>query len=201
MPRKNRAYKKGEPHRDARLFVIVAEGEREDQYFGWFNERNQRIQVRLVPREEHRSAPNHFLERVNHFAKETGWSPEDSDQLWFVLDVDQWERAAINNLIEAVGQEANWHIAISNPCFEVWILYHVLSIIPEDNQQCVDLKRQVHREILGGFHVDRVCPLLEIARRNAEAADTSTGDYPNRLQSKTYLLAKEMLSVLGNKWG
>ena len=37
MPKKNRSYKKGLPHRDARLFVIVAEGEREDAYFRWFH--------------------------------------------------------------------------------------------------------------------------------------------------------------------
>ena len=34
MPRKNRGYKKGEPFRDARLFVIACEGEkREKEYF------------------------------------------------------------------------------------------------------------------------------------------------------------------------
>ncbi len=36
MRRKNRSYKKGGRHRDARLFVIVAEGEREDAYFRYF---------------------------------------------------------------------------------------------------------------------------------------------------------------------
>lgn len=29
----NRNYKKGAPHRDSRLFIIIAEGEREDAYF------------------------------------------------------------------------------------------------------------------------------------------------------------------------
>lgn len=45
MPRQqtNRAYKRGEAHRDALLFVIVAEGEREDRYFGWFDQKSQRI--------------------------------------------------------------------------------------------------------------------------------------------------------------
>lgn len=72
MPKKNRAYKKGAPHRDAHLFVIVAEGEREDGYFGWFHERNQRIRVRIVPREPGHSAPAHCLDRVNQFIEEGG---------------------------------------------------------------------------------------------------------------------------------
>jgi len=38
MRRKNRSYKKGGRHRDARLFVIVAEGERKDAYFRYFFE-------------------------------------------------------------------------------------------------------------------------------------------------------------------
>lgn len=115
MPRKNRAYKKGEPHRDARLFVIVAEGEREDNYFSWFHQRNQRIQIRIVPREENRSAPAFFLERVKEYIEEGGWSEKEGDRLWFVLDVDRWSRRTIEDLRIACEQHSNWYLGISNP--------------------------------------------------------------------------------------
>lgn len=61
MQRNRRKYKKSAPFRDARLFIIVAEGEREDAYFSFFNERNQRIKVQPIPREKDKSAPNYFL--------------------------------------------------------------------------------------------------------------------------------------------
>lgn len=88
-PRLNRAYKKGEAHRDARLFVIVAEGEREDAYFKCFNARNQRVFIKIVPREQNRSAPKFFLERVEKTIVSGGWTPKEDDLLWFVLDVDR----------------------------------------------------------------------------------------------------------------
>jgi len=51
MPRKNREYKKGAPHRDYRKFIIVAEGMREDDYFNYFNKLTPRVEVKIVARE------------------------------------------------------------------------------------------------------------------------------------------------------
>ncbi|SHN36604.1 hypothetical protein SAMN05216311_110120 [Chitinophaga sp. CF418] len=51
MPRKNREYKKGAPHRDYRKFIIVAEGMREDDYFSYFNQLTPRVEVKIVARE------------------------------------------------------------------------------------------------------------------------------------------------------
>lgn len=201
MPRKNRAYKKGELHRDARLFVIVAEGEREDGYFQWFNERNQRIRVQLVEREENRSAPSHFLTRLNQFIERTGWSQQEDDQLWFVLDVDRWTRESITELQTVVEQTANWRMAISNPCFEVWIHYHIKDRLEDTEAACADLKQQLHEQIPGGYNPDTVCLLLETARRNAANADqNANGYYPDRMITKVYQLAEQLLQVLGNNW-
>lgn len=115
MGRTNRSYKKGAPHRDARLFVIVAEGEREDAYFSWFNEKNQRIKVSIIPREQDKSAPNFFLQRVEKFIEDGGWSPTENDMLWCVLDVDRWSREEIEGLRTICEQHENWNLAISNP--------------------------------------------------------------------------------------
>lgn len=201
MPKKNRAYKKGAPHRDARLFVIVAEGKREDEYFSWFNEKNQRIKVSIIPREQNRSAPTHFLSRVGSFIEAGGWNPEDDDQLWFVLDVDKWQREEIENLRIACESNPNWRIAISNPCFEVWLLFHIRKSIPDNGEGCGSLKQMLHRNAPGGYDKDAFCEKIELAVQNSRAADNNPrGHFPDRMMTKLYQLAEEIIPILGTNW-
>lgn len=202
MPKKNRSYKKGEPHRDARLFVIVAEGEREDDYFSWFHEKNQRIKISIVPREQDKSAPNHFLARIEKFIYDGGWSQDDNDLLWFVLDVDRWNREELENLRIACDQNPTWQMAVSNPCFEVWLLYHFLPVISDSGENCLRLKRQIHNQLSpSGYKVDKVAPNIQIATSNARNSDRNIQSYfPDRMKTKLYLLAEQMLALLGANW-
>ncbi|MBL7828019.1 MAG: RloB domain-containing protein [Saprospiraceae bacterium] len=201
MPKRNnnRAYKRAEGHRDARLFIIVAEGEREDLYFGWFDRRNQRIRVQLVPREGQASAPKHFIARINQYFNSSEDAQSTGDYIWFVLDIDRWTRESINELIEFCRHTENWHIAISNPCFEVWLNFHG-GALPEA-QSCDDLKTLLNSRIRGGFHPNTICPLINTAIEYAKAADTHPDqDFPDNMQTKVYKLAEQMLEVLGRNW-
>lgn len=198
MRRKNRNYKKGGRHRDARLFVIVAEGKREDAYFRYFNELNQRILVQIVPRVENQSAPKLFLERIDQFIQEDGWTPKENDVLWFVLDVDRWKRESIEDLRIACQQNSNWHLGISNPCFEVWLLFHFMDTIVDNGDTCSDLKSMLHQKAKGNQELKRLASLLTVAADNAAKADTSPNQqYPDRMQTKLYHLAKQILELLG----
>lgn len=202
MPKQNtnRSYKRGEAHRDARLFIIVTEGEREDKYFGWFDKKNQRIRVQMVPRDGQASAPKHFLERLNKYLDNADTQPQSSDSIWFVLDVDTWTRASIDELIVLCEQTPNWHIAISNPCFEVWLNLHT-GALPADAEDCEALKTLLGARIRGGFHPNTVCPLIDAAIQNARGADSHPAqDFPDRMQTKVYWLAEAMLEVLGRHW-
>jgi len=202
MPKRNqnRAYKRGSPHRDARLFIIVAEGEREDAYFNWFNERNQRILIHMVPREGKASAPKHFLGRLEKFLLETDVQPGSDDSVWFVLDVDRWPRNAIDGLINACEQASNWQITLSNPCFEVWLHCHH-SKPPEGLQTCKDYKSVVNTLFPGGFRLENACLLIDQAVVNSRDMDTMPLQaFPGKGQTKVYKLAEEMLKMLGQNW-
>ena len=201
MPKKKRGYKKGEQHKDARLFVIVAEGERKDAYFQWFHEKNLRISIQVIPREENKSAPSHFLERLDKYIQETGWREKDGDLVWFVLDVDRWERKEIEDLRIHCEQNKSWHIAVSNPCFEVWIIFHLLEILEDNGEEPKDLKTMIPNIIRGGFNTDNICPLIETATQNARKADgNSMHHFPDRMKTKVYQLAEQMLELLGKNW-
>ena len=201
MPRKHRPYKKNAPFRDAKLFLIVAEGEREDAYFRFFNRQNQRISVAIVPREQNQSAPKHFLERIEKYEKETGWSQSTDDILWFVLDVDRWQRKTITELNTICEANQNWFMGISNPCFEVWLLFHLIDTLEDNEDSGTDLKQKLHVLSGGGFEINRFAKLVNTAIENSEAADTNPrGYYPNRMQTKLHELAKQISEVLGNNW-
>ena len=196
MPRKNRPYKKGEPFRDASLFVIVAEGEREDKYFRYFEDKSQRIKIEIVRREPGKSAPKHFLERIETFINENNWDPADKDELWIVLDVDKWPKKIIHELVQYCTDTPNWFIAISNPCFEVWLHYHHNASLEDKGQRCQDLKKGLEKHLAGNFPKN-TCELISTACKNAKKADkTPKSDHPNPNETKVYKLGEKIVKSL-----
>ncbi|MFB9293399.1 RloB family protein [Persicitalea jodogahamensis] len=200
MPKQNRSYKKGAPHRDARLFIIIAEGEREDSYFHWFDARNSRLSILIVDRPKNTSAPKYFIDRINKAEEEGIYSPQANDQVWFVCDVDRW-REQIEALRLSCEQVPNWNIAVSNKCFEVWLHFHSGSISHPIDVSCAELKSSLPGTSVGEFNTHKYCPLIKQAAENARAADTNPGaHFPDLMQTKLYKLADAMLEVLGHNW-
>lgn len=197
MPRLNREYKKGKPHRDSRLFVIVAEGEREDKYFAHFNLSNSRIRVLTIQREQNASAPKHFAGRLKK-AEETGeYAPEEIDAIWFVCDTDRWG-SQLNELNTDCDQHINWNLAISNPCFEVWLHCHS-GPISTDKAGCGALKALLPQTRLGSFDAKTYCRHIETAIDQATQADTQPDSaFPEPMQTNVY--RRKMVQVLGNNW-
>lgn len=62
-------------------------------------------------------------------------------------------------------------------------------------------KGELHQQIQGGYHPDKICLLLDTASKHAANADqNATGYYPDRMITKVYYLAEQLLQVLGNNW-
>lgn len=199
MPKKNREYKKGKPFRDFRKFVIVAEGEREDEYFRFFEGINRRIQIAIAPREQGKSSPNFFIERLTKYDNQEGLTPEDL--IWFVLDVDKWERGEIDSLYQYCQQNVNCSIAISNPCFEIWLYFHFgdPTILKEETAQ--EFKNKLHTLVHGGYKRDVYALEIEKATKRSKVADKSPNNYfPEIRTTKIYKLTENMLSFLGRNW-
>lgn len=200
MPKQNRSYKKGAPFRDARLFVIIAEGDREDSYFKWFNARNSRINIHIIDREENASAPKLFIGRLNKAQEEGKYSPQAADQVWFVCDVDKW-RDQIEQLRVDCESAPNWHIAISNPCFEIWLHFHSDDVAFPADTTCNNLKTYLPQSSLGHYNSESYCLQIEQAAIRARNADKNPDSYfPDIMRTKVYKLAENMLAVLGNNW-
>lgn len=109
--------------------VVVCEGEKtEPMYLKLVNARSEAALIELVVVDEPSTAPKQLVERAcrekkvaEKKARQTKDPNAKIDELWCALDVDE------HLLIKEARQQAKdngIHLAISNPCIEVWLLLH-----------------------------------------------------------------------------
>lgn len=211
--RKKRGYKREIPEnllRDYKLFAIACEGQkREPEYFKTFRFLSRRIAVDViedvVSEEEalsinpNKSAPKWVLDRAVRYIEKEGLNNEDD--LWFVMDIDRWEPSQILEIATLCDQYPNWHIVLSNPCFEVWLYLHKESNISKSkSKECSDFKSEISQFEKGGYHPIKFIPFLPDAIVNAKALDSKPAYYlPEFKTSKVYQLGESVLRVVGKK--
>ena len=84
------------PHlKDTRLIIIATEGkETEKHYFeSDLLGKSRRVQVKVLPSLEGRSAPKYVARRLIEFEKRYDWWP--GDQLWLMVDKDRWQEGTL----------------------------------------------------------------------------------------------------------
>lgn len=194
-----REYRKKPPFRDATLFVIICEGERrEPEYFSFFDRLNSRIKVKAVPCTKGKSAPNHLLSNAhNAFSENTLIR---NDQLWIVLDKDRWNRKSIDVILQTSRSKHNWNVAISNPCFEVWLYYHFKRTLPTMTgiTGCRSWKTLIPQINPGGFNCSHHAALIETATINARSNYSVTGYFPDPGSTQVFYLAEAILPLIRN---
>jgi len=146
MPRKPRPLDRDEGvMRDANLIIIASEDRYAvKQYFSRFKTR--RVQIRVLPTDDCRSAPQHVIERLNQFVKEH--VTEVGDTFWLCIDSDRWPPESLSKIIGECFSKS-YQVAMSNPCFELWILLHFESV-PNELASC-DQVCEVLRGLFNGY--------------------------------------------------
>lgn len=213
MGHKKRGYTKDIPEkyvRDYKLFAIACEGEkREPEYFRLFSFMSKRIKVDIIEdvvsdenvtnryKHTHRSAPRWVLDRAITYIDKEGLI--EDDELWFVIDTDRWTDRQIRYLVDFCNNHPNWHIAISNPCFEVWLYFHKSSIIENSlSETCEQFKYEISTFEKGGYHPCKFITHLQDAIDNAKKADKDPLHFnPFHKTTKVYLLAEALLAKVG----
>ena len=206
-----------EAFRDARLIVIASEGKDTERiYFKALAKEytNPRVHVHILERsvdEQNNSSPEHVLKQLNDY--KSLYDLEADDELWLVVDKDRWTEAMLSRVATECSQEVAMHMALSNPCFELWLLLHLedaASLTPEEQMLWMENRRKSKnadpylkvrlRQKMGSYHESSYDALslivhVEDAIERARALDKNPNDrWPQTLGTRVYLLAESVMN-------
>lgn len=206
-----------EAFRDARLIVIASEGKDTERiYFKALAKEytNPRVHVHILERsedEQNSSSPEHVLKQLNDYKGH--YELESDDELWLVVDRDRWTEAMLSRVATECAQNNFMHVALSNPCTELWLLLHLVDatlLTSEEEQLWMDNRRKSKnadpylkvrlRQEMGSYHessydAKMLIEHVDVAIARAEALDKNPADrWPQTLGTRVYLLAESVMN-------
>ena len=201
-----------EAFRDARLIVIASEGKDTERiYFKALAKEytNPRVHVHILERSEderNNSSPEHVLKQLNNYKNQ--YELEADDELWLVVDKDRWTDAMLSRVATECTQEVSMHMALSNPCFELWLLLHledIASLTPEEQKLWMENRRKSKnadpylkvrlRQKMGAYHESSYDALTLIAHvEDAIERKNPTDRWPQTIGTRVYQLAESVMN-------
>lgn len=196
-----------------KIIVLAFEGnDTEEIYFEEFKG-SEIFDVALIflhllkrPKSNTNSAPNHVFQKLKKEAKDE-YNFKDSDELWMIIDTDRWKN--IPDIILECKNQNNMFVAVSNPCFEFWLLLHIKDISEYSNEELelilknskvTNKKNYVDSkiaEILGSYNKSNpkpelFIPTLDYAIKQAKTLNQNNDDYPKSLGSHIYKVVEKL---------
>lgn len=161
--------------RDARLYIVVVEGANtEPAYFRGLEAHDliprTRVKLHVVPALDHKSAPRYLVNNAEKAKHDVGRLMKD-DEIWIVFDVDKHSGSDRIVQIHSALHDAesqNWEVALSNPCFEVWLLLHLTNDLTGINDAGNSADEKL-RALLGGYNKSNA-PLQCLNREGVQNA-------------------------------
>lgn len=206
-----------EAYRDARIIVVASEGKDTERIYlkALANEyANPRVHVHILERskdEQNNSSPEHVLKQLNDYKGQ--YALEADDELWLVIDKDRWTEAMLSHVATECSQDSFMHMALSNPCFELWLLLHFVDpalLTFEEQEQWMNNRRRSKnadpylkirlRYEMGSYHeaaydTQQLMSHVDIAIERARALDINPADrWPQTLGTRMYLLAESVMN-------
>lgn len=191
--------------RDARLYFVIVEGAKtETLYFHALEEQNlvprSRVKLHIFSPDGNASAPTYLIGKAGEVAKNRVIGADD--EIWLVFDVDRQSGSdRIKQVNHAVtdATQLGWYVAVSNPCFELWLLLHVSDDLTGINDRGDSIEPKL-KAVLGGYNKRRIpaaCLSAEaIARATARARQGDTdpvSPFPAMPGTRVYRLIESIL--------
>jgi hypothetical protein len=131
-----------------------------------------------------------------------------------IIDKDDWEEIHNYNfdkLVDDCKKETNFFLAMSNPCFEIWLILHLkdISEFDQEEKSLISANKKVSKnknyidKVLGDIqgrgynkkpNPDIFLPLTKTAIRRAKELDTEAQDYPKQLGTHVYKLIEKLMA-------
>lgn len=181
-----------------RFIVIAMEGAKtEPLYFDALKpSRESAVQIKLVPNPNHKSSPKEVFQRLNNTFK--NYSNRD-DEAWLVIDRDVYSEDELLT-VHRMARKAGFKIAMSNPCFELWLYLHLRDPRPFHNRHdcqkgLADILPNYSPNSKGEYDVNELLSGLDDAIQRAKGADTGPQDtWPHNQATRVYLLIERILT-------
>lgn len=202
-----------------KMFLLAYEGnETEPSYFEalkndhrFNNEILELVSLRRDPKDT-KSAPKYVFESLESIKDE--YSLAINDELWMIIDRDR-NGKNIEKFYQKCNSEKNFYFALSNPCFEFWLLLHIkdlneftkdeLIIIFENNKVKPKSKRTYLKKLLSELLPDgyndsnprpeRFLLFLENAMSSTKKLSKPEEKYPEGLGSDVYKLVEKLIKT------
>ncbi|MGA2276105.1 MAG: RloB family protein [Terracidiphilus sp.] len=165
MAKKDRQRAIGTGKPQAKRFLVVVEGAVTEPEYIEAVKRSRVMKSIQVLIETGHTDPIGIVNRAKEIRMKAS-KTEPFDQVWCVFDAEvkltQQARFGLNTALDAAARSGIC-IAVSNPCFEIWLLWHTAdhaAWIASDAVQRLCVERGV-TVIEGGKHIQNVSALVE----------------------------------------
>jgi len=195
--------------RDDRFFLVASEDSyAPKQYFDALPLSRVKVIVIPTPANSGLSSPDHVVTRLKD-AYDSVFSRgqvQKDDEFWVMLDTDHhMEDNHIGGTIRALkeARHAGFELAVSNPCFELWLLLHHIDL-PAGTvfEKSADVATRLG-EVLGGYNKTAVkagrFPLSQVpaailrARALESNPDNPEGYWPSGTSTRVYRLMERVM--------
>jgi hypothetical protein len=199
-----------------KLFILAYEGEKTEPYYfnglrgsDIFNDSGI-IEIISLEREKRSGTDPISVKSLLKTAK-SSFRFKSSDEFWLVIDRDHWEtihKHSFDDIVSDCENEGNFFMALSNPCFELWILLHFVDPSTWDDEQITliyenkktDGKNYLSQDIskvLGSGYgkvppVSEMLPFTKLAIERAKTID-KPGKYPKEVGTHVYRLVEKLI--------
>jgi len=185
--------------RDDRLFIVACDDTyAPEQYFNFFQ--LPRVQVYVVPT----PINNNRCHAIDVLQRLQSIEFSDDDQRWMLLDTDHFDKGTHLKEFTRIIKEAENKgitVALSKPCFELWLLLHYVDESLVDrliDAAAVEIKL---REVLGEYnkknlkkdHYSLESVVIAFQRARALDAITTGGMIPQANTSRVYKLWEQII--------
>lgn len=144
------------PRRQSRLVLVIGDGESERRYFERLSDLCESVRIKAYA--SAKTGPDVLLRKTMEHARDHGLDPSQGDVVAIVMDLDdRFTRAQIEDMSRKCSQ-LGYHLFISNPSFEVWLLCHLR--LPTHPYTPAELVEEMGRAMGGqyvkskGFDID-----------------------------------------------
>lgn len=201
-----------------KLFILSYEGTiSEKKYFNDFRDSvffNDSGLIEIVPLKKEKNSGTDPLSVKSLLKKaKSNYRFKKTDEFWLIIDRDHWEtihKINFDILVADCNKEDNFFLAMSNPCFEIWLIMH-LKDINEYNEVEVSLLLENASVSSKKNHIDVVLgdlqgrgynkrpnpntflPLTKTAIERAKNLNNTNEPYPKTLGSHIYKLIEKLL--------